>query len=81
MTGETVSVPLAVGGLGPAHDHHYMERAVYHMMLDAAEAGELSLNPANVFRPGERRPVVDDYIMDEEVVLNIPERLGEPGPV
>lgn len=81
MVGEEVTVRLAIGGLGPAHDHHYMERAMYHMMLDAAEAGELSLNPANVFRPGERRPVVDDFIMDEKVVLDILESLGRPGPV
>lgn len=77
-----VTVRLAAGGLGPAHAHRYVERAMYSMMADAAESGEpLSMTPVRLFRPDESRPAVDDFIMDEDIVSNILKKIRQADPV
>ena len=82
MAGEEVTVPLDAGGLGPAHAHRYVERAMCSMMSDAAESGEaLYMIPVRLFRPDESRPAVDDFIMDEEIVSRVLKKIRQADPV
>lgn len=82
MTTEKVNVSLVTGGIGPAHAQRYVDRAIYQMMIDAVSGNtDLRVNPKKIFRPDEDLPVVDDFIMDEVVVLMILDKLRQQDPV
>lgn len=59
--------------MSPGMDARHVDKAVYFTMHDAARSGDtaLGLVGVNVFRPGERRPVADEYIMDHDAVLKV----------
>ena len=79
MSEDAGTVALLKAEMGPDMDARYVDKALYYTMLDAIEAKDaLELVGRNVFRPETARPAVDDFIMDEEVVVEILEKLGRP---
>lgn len=80
--GEAV-VTLVKGGLGPAHARRYVDRAIYQMLVDAADekGTELRVTPKRIFRPDEEQPVVDDFVMDEAVVGRLLDKIMQRDPV
>ena len=77
-----VNVTLVKGGMGKIHAQRYVDRAIYQTLVDAAhEGGELRLTPIQIFQPGESRPVIDDFIMDEVIVQRVLDKLMQRDPV
>lgn len=77
---DTLTLPRAE--MNPDMDVRYADKAFYYTMRDAMQGeGELKLVGQNVFRPEVTRPVVDDFIMDEKVILSILEKLNQQEPV
>lgn len=74
-------VALWKADMDSAMDERYVDKALYFMILDAIEANvELKLVGKNVFRPEVSRPVVDDFIVDDQVVVPILKRLRQDKP-
>ena len=72
------TVKLIKADFGPDMDRRYFDKAVYYTMLDAIEGKtDLKAVGRNVFRPEVRRPTVDDFIMDDKVVLSILDELKQ----
>ena len=79
MSEDEGTIKLLKAEMGPDMDARYVDKALYYTMLDAIEANDtLELVGRNVFRPEVARPAVDDFIMDEEVVMEILEKLDCP---
>lgn len=75
-------ITLLKAELGPEMDNRYTDKAFYYILLDAIEGdSDLELVGQNVFRPKADRPVVDDFIMDDDVVLDILSKLNYSEPV
>lgn len=75
-------INLLKSEIGPDMDSRYADKALYYAVLDAVRGkSDLELVGRNVFRADESRPVVDDFILDEEVVLSILRRLNRREPV
>ena len=55
-----------------------VDKAVYFMLHDAAIVGEsnVELVGKNVFKPRDKRPITDDYVMNDKVVFDIRRRRG-----
>ncbi len=76
------SVTLLKAEMGPGMERRYADKAFYYALLDAIKGkDDLELVGRNVFRPEADRPVVDDFIMDEDAVLAILRHLGQREPV
>lgn len=76
------SVTLLKTDMGPDMDSRYADKALYYALVDAIKGkDDLELVGRNVFRPEAARPTVDDFIMDDEVVLAILDKMGKRGPV
>ena len=58
--------------MGPRHS----DKALYYTLADAARDSDMKLVGKNVFRPGEDRPVVDDYVMNDDAVFGIRRKHG-----
>lgn len=79
---EVETLKLRRAKMGPDMENRYVDKALYYTMLDAIEGNaDLELVGRNVFREDVRRPVVDDFIMDDETVLNILRKFEQREPV
>ena len=57
------------GEAAGADTRNVQETAFYHMLVDAAEAGDdLMFNPKPIFRPDEKHPVADALDTDRKLV-------------
>lgn len=75
-------VTLLKARMGPDMEYRYTDKAFFYAVRDAIEGKvDLRLVGKNVFRPEVSRPVIDDFIMDEEVVLAILGRMNYPEPI
>ena len=76
-------VTLMTGGLSPIHAQRYVDRAIYQTLVDSAhkDGTELRITPVRIFQPDEKRPVVDDFIMDEIIVERVLDKLMQRDPV
>ena len=82
MSDKEGTVDLLKAKMGPDMEYRYTDKAFFYAIRDAIEGKDsLKLVGKNVFRPEVSRPVVDDFIMDEEVVLAILHKMNYPGPV
>ena len=73
---------LLKADMGPDMNQRYVDKALYYTMLDAIKGKvDLELVGRNIFRPEVSRPVVDDFILDDEVVLDILRSLNQREPV
>ena len=77
----TADISLLETEMGSDMNARYFDKAFYYMMLDAAKVEKLELVGKNVFRTEVSRPVVDDVILDDEVVVGILEKLNHPKPI
>ncbi len=75
-------VKILKSDMGPGMNHRYADKAFFYALQDAIKGkDDVELVGQNVFRPEIDRPVVDDFIMDEEVVLDILRKMGHREPV
>lgn len=76
------TIKLVKTNLGSDMDHRYFDKAIYYTMRDAIEGkADLKVIGRNVFRPEISRPMVDDFIMDDELVFSILKDLKQSKPI
>ena len=61
---------VPAGDIPDSMDHRPFDKGLYHMLLDSKEGNEkIVLVGRNVFRPGPRRPPVDEISVDDKRLL------------
>ena len=59
---------IVLGELGEPHAQRYVDKAIHSLLRDVEKNGQVVVVQTRLFRTAEKRPIVDDFMMDETLL-------------